>query len=494
LSLRLSQQAIIVTSVPFVFEIVLLVLIVVLLQLGAGELKQEMRAREIVTHCNRLSSLLVQDAASVASYWMVGTRQEAVREKLTADKKLEAIELASLDKYLGEDFDKSSGNTCVVELRAIFDAMQDVFAPVYRADQEGLSNVGHAARLKPLLERLVDKVNTLVDLQTQSVVSARQRYERVQSVLQIICGLAFVLSLLIAIAVFRFFNQGVLSRASVVAGNTRRLAANQALMPALDGGDEFADIDRAFRVMAHDLEQANLKRTELLQMVAHDLRSPLSSILISLEFLRSNKRGELPVPAHKEVASIMRGTAKLVKLINDLLDLETLRSANIPIGQKRVALAWLISQSVELVQAKADQKKITIEYPEVAPYAFIDPERIEQVLVNLLTNAIKFSPENSAIEVVVQSGKPRQSNNGISPDFAEISVIDQGRGVPPELIDTLFDQFTQITKEDRKEGSGLGLAISKALVNAHGGKIGCESTDYNGSRFWFTIPVFRLDR
>src|SRR5262249_51516786 len=140
-------------------------------------------------------------------------------------------------------------------------------------------------------------------------------------------------------------------------------------------------------------------------------------------------------------------------------------------------------QAIESVANLAEQKNITIEqYLHGSSKILADKDRLCQVLINFLSNAIKYSPEQGTIKVVVES---------IGDELIKFSVIDKGRGIPDEKLEKIFDRFVQVEESDAtdKGGSGLGLAISKAIVEQHGGTIGVGSVMGRGSEFWFKLPL-----
>jgi signal transduction histidine kinase len=170
-----------------------------------------------------------------------------------------------------------------------------------------------------------------------------------------------------------------------------------------------------------------------------------------------------------------------VHMIQELLDIETMESGSLGITPAQMSLSAALEKAIEAVSGPAQLKQITIEPHVVDAEIVADEDRLVQVVINLLTNAIKFSPENSVIKVESVSN---------SKDI-EVKVVDQGRGVPPAHQQTIFERFRQIDASDSKEkgGVGLGLALCKAIVEQHGGTIGVESEDGHGSTFWFRLPV-----
>jgi len=228
----------------------------------------------------------------------------------------------------------------------------------------------------------------------------------------------------------------------------------------------------------HEIER--LKR-EFVAMVSHDLKTPLSSVRGMLVLLSEGAAGELPPKAGPIVRSAEGQLERLITMINDLLDVQKMESGKFRIEAENVSIRALMEQSFDTVEQFADEHKVSIEISGGDARVLADPDRILQVLINLLSNAIKFSPENSTVSLRLVS------NNE---EFVEVRVEDEGRGIKKEFQSTIFERFKQVDKEDatEKKGSGLGLAICKMIVEGHNGEIGVDSTEGEGSTFWFRLP------
>lgn len=248
-------------------------------------------------------------------------------------------------------------------------------------------------------------------------------------------------------------------------------------------GDGTADEGRYFCVV-HDIsERKELERfrQQLIAMVSHELRTPLTSVSSGLELLETGTFGELNAKGEKILKNASANVDRLISLIADLLDIERVEAGRLELHKSKVAARSLIDRSIDVVDPLASDKKITIAAPDASVDILADGNRLIQVFVNLLSNAIKFSPPGSTITVAVK----------VADGVCEFQVQDRGRGVPEEHKLAIFERFRQVEATDSSEkgGTGLGLPICKAIVEAHGGRIGVESQDGQGSVFWFTIPV-----
>jgi PAS domain S-box-containing protein len=239
------------------------------------------------------------------------------------------------------------------------------------------------------------------------------------------------------------------------------------------------------RDVSESREIERLKK-EFVATVSHELRTPLTSIRGSLGLLAGGVLGKLPPEAVEVVAVAERNVIRLVRLINDILDLERLDTGRIEMHFETLTLAFVFERSLEAVQALADQAGVPLESATPPGSVWGDGDRLVQVLVNLLSNAVKFSPRGSVVRLSASEAG----------GFAEVRVTDQGRGIPGSFREAIFERFRQVEASDarQKGGSGLGLAICKAIIEQHGGSIGVESEEGRGSVFWIKLPVSPHDR
>jgi signal transduction histidine kinase len=263
--------------------------------------------------------------------------------------------------------------------------------------------------------------------------------------------------------------------------NTRRLAKKEDLLPRIGGKDEVGALDLVFHIMAESLDDASRKNQELMKTVGQDLRKPLTTIQLSLNALSDGVFGDLTERAQKEISISEFNTARLINLISDLTDIEKLDSGKLDIELCQADLNQILEESVGVVSSYASRKQIALIVEPTEACIMADRNRLVQVLVNLLSNAVKFSPKGSTVKLAAE----RVANQ------IEVRVTDQGRGVPEEFRETIFERFKQVQKEDAKtdQGSGLGLAICKAIINGHNGTIGVTASAGSGSTFWFRIPA-----
>lgn len=239
------------------------------------------------------------------------------------------------------------------------------------------------------------------------------------------------------------------------------------------------------------LKELDKMKSDFVSNVSHELRTPLTSIKGSVDNMLDGLTGALNEKQVRYLARIKSNTDRLSRLINDLLDLSRIESGRVEVRPTTLLLTSLAEEVAEQLKPLATEKLIRIELPssdrQVSVWA--DRDKVTQVLMNLIGNAVKFAPQAGRVTVALEE-------NGS--DYVRISVADTGPGISPEERNKLFSKFYQIAAIDKQKptGSGLGLAISKALVEMQGGKIWVESEIGVGTTFYFTLPAqqpFKLE-
>ena len=222
-------------------------------------------------------------------------------------------------------------------------------------------------------------------------------------------------------------------------------------------------------------------KDEFISVVSHELRTPLTAIRGSLGLLASGRLCHLNPPKCQKMAAIgMANATRLVRLVNDILYLDRIEAGQMTMEKRLCDSAELMSGAVDLLQVTAKAQGITLFLQCFSASIWVDPDRITQVLINLLGNAIKFSPRGSTVRL---SAERRERE-------IVIEVKDHGRGIPASKLSRIFERFQQVDASDSREkgGTGLGLAICRTIVAQHGGEIWVESTLGQGSSFYFSLP------
>lgn len=609
LKLRIQQKGLLVVALPFAFQLAFVAVLFWQLQVAKFEAEREAHATKIVGHLNDLRRLTEEACLALVLF------------KSHRDQK-------NLDDY---DKTVNSAGTCISELLKItasdtgdnaeVEKISRVFKKTVKMLEESKENLIEGNEFASLssMPRLflagyavkqgVDKLGSKYhDADTDRMRSERRRAAGLEGT---ILGLV-IADIFLAFFLANYMSRSVTGRLQTLMQNSRRLAAGEPLLPALDEEDEISDLDRDFRSMAdalnraqnslyemtqtalaneanvrsiienmplgvliinetdeielvnprleqmfgytaHDLRGIKLeqllpqpmvhhkeKRTnevrkgldvksketvahkrsgedffveiaitkfsdtkgkqfliiiqdvserhemermkrEFVAMVSHDLRTPLTAVQGTLDLLNEGTYGELTSSGTKRVQVASDSIDRLIGLINDLLDIEKLEAGKMRMDLKPVDLDKILTHSLEAVRVYAEQAQIALQYEPVHLGVMADRDRLIQVVVNFLSNAVKFSEPGQ--KVVIEADK-----NG---EFAEVRVIDSGRGIPESHLGNMFERFKQVKAADgaRKKGTGLGLAISKAIIENHEGLIGVTSVEGKGSTFYFRIPL-----
>ena len=250
-------------------------------------------------------------------------------------------------------------------------------------------------------------------------------------------------------------------------------------------------------------EDANKAKSEFLSNMSHELRTPLNSIIGFSEVMKDGSTGELAPDQQAYIKDIWESGRHLLRIINNILDLSKIEAGMMELELDEFYLGELLEGSLSLFRDRAQKKRLTLstQISDDIGLVFADKTKIKQVALNLLANAVKFTPEGGSVRVAarrvgsqrsaVGSQRPTTDDYRLMTGFVEISVADTGIGMPPEGCGRLFQPFLQLDNSlTRKyEGTGLGLHLSKKIVELHGGTISVESEPGRGSRFSFTIPL-----
>jgi signal transduction histidine kinase len=242
---------------------------------------------------------------------------------------------------------------------------------------------------------------------------------------------------------------------------------------------------RLFREIAdksRQLEAASRHKSEFLANMSHELRTPLNAIIGFSEVLAEKMFGDVNVKQAEYLQDILESGRHLLSLINDILDLSKIEAGHMELEPADFDLPSAIDNALTLVRERATRRGITLGRTIDERLGIVrgDERKVKQVLLNLLSNALKFTPEGGQIDITAR----------LHDDRAEVSVADTGIGIAPTDQDTVFEEFRQVGTADKKaEGTGLGLALSRKFIELHGGKIWVQSEVGHGSTFTFTLPV-----
>jgi signal transduction histidine kinase len=287
---------------------------------------------------------------------------------------------------------------------------------------------------------------------------------------------AFIAGLVISLVVIQLLAHGMVQPLRQMAAATEAMASGDySQRVTATGQDEVGSLARSFNTMASQLDQAERQRRELVANVSHELRTPIAALRARLENLADG------VEALDEgaVAAMLRGTERLSVLVDQLLELSQFESGSVRLNPQRFALAEAIDDAVAEVGPVRPGVRIAVTADRGLTGAG-DTARVHEVLTNLLTNAVRHSPDGGTVTV---SARP-------APGAIRIEVSDEGPGIPAADIERIFDRFYRVdaARESGSGGAGLGLAIARSIVELHGGSIRAEQRIPSGCRIVTELP------
>jgi signal transduction histidine kinase len=269
---------------------------------------------------------------------------------------------------------------------------------------------------------------------------------------------------------------------------------------------ELSEANTALEVSHEKLKALDRLKSEFVSNVSHELRTPLTAIRMTVDNLFDGVIGDLSPILERYLSRIRSNTDRLVRLIADLLDLSRIEAGRIELHPTVIPVTEVISEAAESLRPMASQEGIELTvFPLTGDLTvFADRDKLQQILINLVGNAVKFTPRGGRVSVAARRvdwangqigdlSRPidQLTTRPVDSGIVEFIVEDTGQGIPPEELAAIFDKFHQVRRDGQEKtpGTGLGLAIAKSLVELQGGRIRVESELGRGSRFLFTLPA-----
>ncbi|MBX9722022.1 MAG: cell wall metabolism sensor histidine kinase WalK, partial [Candidatus Obscuribacterales bacterium] len=432
-NLKLSHKALILVAVPLAFELIFVGMLVLSLGRAQEAIRKEKHSVDVLAGANGMLRNIIDCSTVIFMYCTTGSDKIYERYKdLTDGIPRQVYELKLLLR------ESANRKVAVMRITNIGNRITTLL--------ERSSEIMHDSAALKRFGQDKDKITGMVSDLTSDIrlfVKEQEAVERVdlhdeQRSLDMVyycIGFGVLVNIAIAVSLAVYFNKGTSRRLLVLMDNTERLSMNQALHQRIGGGDEIAHLDHVFHNMAEALAEAARRKQELVSMVSHDLRTPLTSVQASLTLLSEGVLGSLPARAHKEITNAENNTSRLINLINDLLDIEKMEAGQLRIDCHDTEIVPIFERSAEAVKAFADKQNVNIKIVDTELTIYADGDRIIQIIVNLLSNSIKFSPAESTVTL---EAVPSENN------FVELRVIDQGRGIPANFVNNLFARFQQV--------------------------------------------------
>ena len=481
--LSIKQKGFILIALPILFEVIFLMTLLGLIREGDTQRARETHFRTIVMDLYGLNWQLQKSASLLLLYETTKSSNE--REAFDAMMQQVVERMARVKSLVADDpVSAKSIETYEQQLEEMLIIYRRIDDSFEFGDNSPISKANQTLIEGDLLSRfnsLFDSSNKLISEQSALIRHYASEVDRDRSILVLVVAVGFVGHLILSVILVLFFGRQIQGRLDIVVNNISRMAKEEPLGVAIEGKDEISQLDAAFHEMAGKLNLANQRKSEVLAMVSHDIRGPISAFALLFDVMLSGAFGELPGELKGRLVRASNTNKMLIQLIRNFLDREKLTEGLLQPSMELVDLDSIFVCASDALVSLAEAKSITFQIDNSVASGFqADKNMITQVVLNYLSNAIKFSPPNST---VIISGELLDSQ-------ILVKVIDRGPGIAREFQSLVFERFEQIPSKDKQVvGSGLGLAVCKKLLELHEGTVGIESDGKNGSTFWFRMPA-----
>jgi signal transduction histidine kinase len=484
LKLTLIHKGLLLVSIPLCFEVTIFAVLINLQDKVEQEAQRIDRNNKINDTVNVIlrDGIVMSDTMRLNSFQSINSR---LNKKVLTDCVIDIkSRFADLKQLANDDpIVISQVEGCERRLDLVIQDIKELKHKIRNADFSELNQI--ISHSKNHLEHDLYMVITggFFELAEKSYrpaddVPSQQLREQIKILLK--CALC--LSALFALFGTVVFSKHLVGRLSRLSDNANRLASGKKLLSPVGGSDEVAELDRNFHYAADLIEAAKRMREEVTAMISHDLKTPLQAIRSYLEMLEHGVLGEINEQGNKLLSVAHASAEHMFGLIDNVLQLEKLRTGNVKLQTTSVRVIPLINRCMETVGvlAKENGSALLIKYDPSKDFQ-VDAEEfwLEQVFVNVLSNAIKFSPPDSEVTVNIQ-----RSNKNV-----EVRIADHGPGIPETDKKLIFERFHRVQSTASVAGTGLGLPIAKELIELHHGSITVESEVGKGSTFAICLPL-----
>ncbi len=486
--MKLSQKMVFIVAVPLLFELVIFSTIWMVVNKAEAQAQSAENATFLVTRSNAITNEIYAAGGSLAGF--IATKNSKFEARFNefvsqAEGNLQEMDKVSLlSERQRSIFIREQGH-----VKVMLDFLKNMHDQVGDASSHSHLLLMHNQRKKAqdAAQNYMDNMHEVMTaFETEAKLQRRELTASKAMVMKVIAT-GMILSLLLALVVSLGFARHIIQQMQLLSAKAHKLVTFEELGEPASGSDEISQLDRTFHDVANLLAQNAQKEKQLEQMkrtifamVSHDLRSPLTSTLAFLGLLSDGSYGPLNGQGRLTLRAVENSLGHVGSLVDDMLSLSSDEWKQHANQRCLTDVGALISEAVDIVAAAAKLKDISIvaeQFPDA--YVMADETRLIQVLVNIMSNSIKYCPAGSTITVLAHVAQKNCS----------ISICDDGPGIS---VPEVFAPFVRGRQEGPVEGRGLGLFLSKQVVESHGGTIVVDKTGQPGARFDILLPLIDI--
>ncbi len=481
MSLSIRHKALMLVLIPLLFATSFVLGLRLMLENARSQAEALARSRSVIESANNLAKTSFNAGAALYMYSLSRNPEMQARY----DESVDALK-TSFEKLKNAAPKQGPEATLVSKMQTLISRVYQLLAETEQSISENqrldeLAELGESRlELQSLLRRLISASSKLQELEQARHPKKSFDQKKFEQIFDLVLYSGLLLNALIAAFLSILFTRSIIRRIEILADNAGRVVQQKELNPRLSGSDEIALLDGVFHKMVADLTEAEKLKQAFIAIISHELRSPLQVIKTSLKLAINGHYGALSESGTRSMSAAERNVGRLIGLVNEILDAEKLQSGTIAVDISPCDLRTIAESAIASFETQAQEQeiKLILKAPVSVPME-LDQLRMEQVLINLLSNAFKFAPSNSDLELRIEDNE----------SSVLVSVIDQGPGIAPEQSKRIFEKFYQIKDDTTKNkgGTGLGLSICKAIIQAHQSEIRVKSTLGKGCCFYFEL-------
>ena len=415
-------------------------------------------------------------------------RKEFLDRLNSLDESVNSKETKAFIPQIKEFYNKYSA---MVSKDFILASYKETIPPDTRYDEEK----------KNTIDRLNESINNLILTKQTALIEKIDLFQKTVHKSTKISFVIILFAMLFGGIFSYFFTRSICSPIKALKEATDRIAQGDLdYRIVVKARDEIGTLGTAFNQMCNKLKELDEMKSEFISNISHNLKTPLTSIREANELMLDKIAGQVSEPQVKLLNITKESTLKLIMMINDLLDISKVEAGLMRYNFQYSNIQDVILKSIEDIRFLAESKNIHIHYTDGVsiPEMLLDREKIAQVMDNIFSNAIKYTPTGGSISIKVKEVEPSHisrvlvKENGLNNvhSFVQVSILDTGVGIQAEYHKKIFERFQQVNGKGKGgiKGTGLGLYIAKHIILDHGGDIWVESNAGNGSTFNFTLP------